>query len=237
MNRTPTTHMFGQVRLVIAALSAVLLVAVTAQPSNGAPPDKQALHDYTTEQPITGTFSMLDRSDEAIVSRIRTTAATPGHAVTLWYVIFNAPELCGDIDPDTDELIRRECGAADIFLDPAVGGAGGFNATQIEAARVSVVYGGDGGVVNPGGRLVLDGGLAEGEVPSGTNQVVIGTDGALVDLSPVSGLQDAKTAEVHVVLQDHGLAHDEPDLLAAQLSGFNGGCNPACVDVQFAIHK
>lgn len=236
MNSTRNTHMSRPGRLVIAALSAVLLIAVTAEPSNAAPPDKQALHDYTTAQPITGTFSMLDRSDDAITSRIRTTA-TPGHAVTLWYVIFNAPELCGDVDPDTTEFVPRECGAADIFLDPAAGAAGGFNATQIQAARISVVYGGDGGVVNPGGRLALDGGLAQGEVPTGTNQVVIGTEGSLVELSPVSGLEDAHTAEVHIVLQDHGLANDDPDLLAAQLSSFNGGCNPACVEVQFAIHK
>lgn len=236
MNSTPTTHTFRQVRLVIAALSAVLLVAVTAQPSSAASPDKQPLHDYATEQPITATYSMLDRSDEAIASRIRT-AATPGHAVTLWYVIFNTPALCKDVDPDTDELIPGECSADDIFLDPAAGGAGGFNATQIDAARISVVYGGDGGVVNPGGRLALDGGLTESEVPTGTNQVVIGSEGALVPLSPVSGLEHAQTAEVHIVLQDHGLAHDNPDLLAAQVSSFNGECNPACVDVQFAIHK
>lgn len=219
-------HTFRQVRVVIAALSALLLVAVASQPSSAAPPDKQAVHDFATEQPVTGAFSMLNRSDEAIASKIRT-AATPRHAVTVWYVIFNAPENCSD----------GMCGEDDLFLDPALGGAGGFNATQIDAARISVVYGGDGGVVNPGGRLALDGGLAEGEVPTGTNQVVIGAEGALVPLSPVTGLEDAQTAEIHVVLQDHGQAHDDPVLLASQLSGFNTACNPMCVDIQFAVHK
>lgn len=226
MNSTRNIHMFRQVRLIIAALSAVLLVAVAAQPSSAAPPDKQALQDFSTGQPVTGAFSMLDRGDGAITSKIRT-AAAPGHAVTIWYVIFNAPDNCSG----------GECGEDDLFVDPAAGGAGGFNAAQIDAARISIVYGGDGGVVNPGGRLALDGGLAQAEPPTGSGQVVIGTEGALVPLSPVTGLEDAQTAEVHIVLQDHGLAHDDPDLLAAQLSSFNGECNPACVDVQFAVHK
>ena len=99
------------------------------------------------------------------------------------------------------------------------------------------MHGGDGAAGNPAGRVVLDGGLAEGEVPTGAAQVVIGhpDDGALVP-GPVTGLEDAPAAEVHVVLQDHGPAHEDPTLLASQLSGFQAACNPGCVDVQFAVH-
>lgn len=225
MNRTPVAHRSAHGPLLMAVMAAALLVAVPARPSYAAPPDKQAVHDFATGNAITGTFSMLDRGDEAIASTIRTTA-TPGHAITLWYVIFNAPENCSD----------GMCGADDLFLDPAAGGAGGFNAAQIGAARISVVYGGDGAVANAGGRLALDGGLAEGEVPTGANQVVIGAGGALVPLGPVSGLEDAQAAEVHIVLQDHGLADDDPAVLASQLSSFNGGCNPTCWDIQFSVH-
>jgi len=225
MNSTPVAHRSANPHLLMAVMAAIMLVAVAAQPSYATPPDRQAMHDFATGGAITGTFSMLHRGDEAIASTIRTTA-TPGHAITLWYVIFNAPGNCSD----------GVCGADDLFLDPAAGGAGGFNGAQIDAARISVVYGGDGGVVNPGGRLALDGGLAEGEVPSGAGQVVIGTEGALVPLSPVTGLEDAQAAEVHIVLQDHGLAHDDPDVLASQLSSFNGGCNPTCGDIQFSVH-
>lgn len=204
---------------------ALLLLAVAPQAAAAAPPDKQPLHSFATEEPITGAFSMLDRSDDAIASKVRT-AATPGHAVTMWYVIFNAPENCNG----------GACGEDDIFVggDPNAG----FDLVQIEAARISVVYGGDGEVVNAGGRVALDGGLAEGEVPTGSVPVVIGDpgDGALVP-GPVTGLEDAQTAEIHIVLQDHGTAQTDPDLLEQQLSGFQTACNPECVDVQFAVHK
>ncbi len=209
----------------IAALLVLLLTGIMAQASTAAPPDKQPLHDFATLQPITGAFSMLDRSDDAITSKMRT-AATAGHAVTIWYVIFNVPENCN----------TAACGEDDIFVDGDP--ESGFNLTQINSARVSVVYGGDGDVVNRGGRVALDGGLAEGEVPIGSVPVVIGDpeDGALVP-GPVTGLEDAQTAEIHIVLQDHGPAHHDFELLEQQLTGFQTACNPECVDVQFAVHK
>jgi hypothetical protein len=212
-------------RATAAALLALLLTAVVAQAATAAPRDKQPLHDFATQKPITGAFSMVGRSDDAITSKVRT-AATPGHAVTMWYVIFNVPENCN----------TGGCGEDDIFVDGDP--ESGFNLAQIDAARISVVYGGDGDVVNPGGRVALDGGLAEGEIPTGSVPVVIGDpdDGALVP-GPVTGLEDAQTAEVHIVLQDHGQAHDDPVLLEQQLTGFQTACNPECVDVQFAVHK
>ena len=77
MNSTLTTH---TPRLALAAATvvlALLLLAVAPQAAAAAPPDKQPLHSFDTEEPITGAFSMLDRSDDAIASKIRT-AATPG---------------------------------------------------------------------------------------------------------------------------------------------------------------
>lgn len=217
---TPWLH-----RATTAVLPALLLTAVVAQTATAAPPDKQTLHDFATQEPITGAFSMVVRSDDAIRSKLRT-AAPPGHAVTIWYVIFNVPENCN----------TGGCGEDDIFVDGDP--ESGFNLAQIDAARVSVVYGGDGGVVNPGGRLALEGRLAEDEVPTGSVPVVIGEpdDGALVP-GPVTGLENAQAAEVHIVLQDHGQAHDDPVLLGQQLTGFQTACNPECVDVQFAIHE
>ncbi len=222
MNDTKTTRPLRRASVLLAAL---LVLAVLPQAAVAGQPDKQPVLDFATGEPITGAFSMLERSDDAVASRIRTTG-TAGHAMTIWYVIFNAPENCSD----------GMCGEDDIFNngDPTQG----FDFGQIEAARVSVVYGGDGEVVNPGGRVALDGGLAEGEVPTGSQPVVIGDpdDGALVP-GPVTGLEDAMTAEIHIVLQDHGTAHEDPELLESQLTGFNTECNPDCVDVQFAVHK
>jgi hypothetical protein len=218
-------HLPSPVLAAITGVAAgVLLAAGVPQAAAAAPPDKQPLFAFETGEPVTGAFSKLKRGDDAVTSTIRSAAAT-GHAVTYWYVIFNVPQNCN----------TGACGEDDIFVggDPAAG----FNMAQIDAARISVVYGGDGVVVNRGGRLALDGGLAEGEVPTGSVPVVIGhpDDGALVP-GPVTGLEDAQAAEIHVVLQDHGMAHTDPDLLAQQLTGFQTACNPVCVDVQFAVH-
>lgn len=193
MNWTMRTQLPRPALAAATGVMAVLLAAVAPQAAVAAPPDKQPLFAFDSGEPVIGAFSMLNRSDDAVTSKIRSSAA-PGHAVTYWYVIFNSPENCN----------TGACGEDDIFVDGDP--ANGFNFDQIEAARISVVYGGDGAVVNPGGRVALDGGLAEGEVPTGSVPVVIGhpDDGALVP-GPVTGLEDAQTAEIHIVLQDqHG---------------------------------
>jgi hypothetical protein len=218
-------HQRRLVRSAATALLAGLLLAVTAPTSDAAArPDKQDLHDVETGAPIRGSFAMTSRQPDRVTTRIRTTAA-PGHAVTVWYVVFNQPDAC----------LGGACSPEDLFIGGDM--ANGFNLDQIDATRASVVYGGDGAVVNAGGRLALDASLGVGEVPTGSVPVAIGdvADGALVP-GPVTGLEDARAAEVHVVLQDHGLAHTDPALLGSQLTGFMTECNPDCVDVQFSVH-
>jgi hypothetical protein len=212
-------------RSAAGALLAALLFAVGAPAAIAATaPDKQDLYAFETGDPIQGGFSMTTRDDDSIATRIRS-RAPPGHAVTVWYVVFNEPDAC----------LGGACSPFDLF----VGGdmANGFNFAQIDATRASVVYGGDGAVVNPGGRLALDAALGVGEVPTGSVPVAIGdpADGALVP-GPVTGLEDARKAEIHVVLQDHGVAHTDGARLESQLTGFMTECNPDCVDVQFAVH-
>ncbi len=211
--------------LAAAALTmGVLTATVTTPAAIAETKDKQPLYEFATGEPVVGAFSKLDRGDGAFASQIRT-SASPGHAVTIWYVIFNAPQNCSD----------GQCGEDDIFVngDPNRG----FDFVQIHRTRVSVVYGGDGTVANPGTRVQLDGGIAEGEIPDGEAQIVIGhpVDGAMVP-GPVTGLEDAQAAELHVVLQDHGKAHDDPDKRESQLTGFQTECNPDCEDIQFAVH-
>jgi len=208
-------------------LVAVLALFVLALPQAAlaTPKDKQPIIDFATAQEVTGSFSMLDRQSDGIATKIRT-QVTGGNAYTAWYVIFNNPEGCSD-----------PCGEDDIFIDgdPNLG----FNLDGINDARISVVWAKTGGVANPAGRLALDGGLDVGEVPNtGPGiKVVIGhpDDGALVP-SPVTGLETT-AAEIHLVIQDHGPAHSDPDLLELQTTSFMGACNPDCVDVQFAVHK
>jgi hypothetical protein len=136
-------------RLTRARAGLVALVAMTAiggsQAASAAPKDKVdmldgATVDGATPGPITGAFSVIDRADEGIATKVRT-RARPGHAHTLWYAIFNAPENCSD----------GACGNDDVFIDPSDHTAG-FNAAQIATTRVSVVWAGAGAVANPAGR-------------------------------------------------------------------------------------
>jgi hypothetical protein len=72
-------------------------------------------------------------------------------------------------------------------------------------------------VANPARRLKLDGAPGAGELPHGPRQTVIGRaeDGALVPLGVVTGLEDPHGAVIIAALQDHGAAHDDPELLEA----------------------
>jgi hypothetical protein len=207
----------------------LLMTAVVAWPQAAlaAPKDKANVFDFATGEPVAGAFAMLDRADDRVATKVRTHAAG-GNAYTLWYVIFNAPEACSDGVCGEDDVL--DFGDDNPFFP--------FNADQIEAARISVVWGNTGAVANAAGRLKLDGGLAVGEVPDGPQQILVGRaeDGALAGLSPVTGLEDAARAEIHLVVQDHGAAHDDPELLNMQLTQFEGACNPHCADVQYAVH-
>lgn len=188
----------------------------------GGTKDKQPVFDFESGEQITGAFAMVDRSSDGVTSKIRT-SVNGGHAFTVWYVIFNNPSACAG----------GACGEDDIFNPD-----GTFNVGQIEATRLSVVWGNSSGVSNPAGRISLDGGLAVGEVPGGPGQVLIGTteDNAIFDLGVTTGLE-TPDAEIHLVIQDHGAAHADPELLEQQTSSFMGACNPDCFDVQFSVHK
>jgi hypothetical protein len=98
-------------------------------------------------EPVPGAFSMLDRTDQGIATKVRTRARA-GHAYALWYVIVNAPESCSD----------GLCGTT-MSSPTRADHSAGPNAPQIAATRASVVWAGAGAVANPAGRLKLDGGL------------------------------------------------------------------------------
>jgi hypothetical protein len=205
------------------AASAAALVA-GAQAGGSGPPDRVPLLEEATGAPVAS--STLHRSEHGIRSGLRTHVRA-GHAHTLWYVIFNAPEGCSG----------GMCGPDDLFLDPDDRSAG-FNAERIAAARASVVWAGAGAVADRRGRLRLNGALKVGEVPAGPRQVAIGRgeDGAVVPLGVVTGLENPRGAVIVTVLQDHGRAHRDPALRRVQLTSFEGACNPECEDVQFAVH-
>ena len=55
---------------------------------------------------------------------------------------------------------------------------------------------------------------------------------------PPVGLQYPKTAQIHLVIRDHGPASSDPAILSQQLNSFGGACNiQACSNVQAAIFQ
>jgi hypothetical protein len=91
------------------------------------------------------------------------------------------------------------------------------------AAGSTVMWSGLGGVANAGGNLHLRGHLEEGDPPG---EVFFGP-----------GLTDAAHAEVHFIVRCHGPASDDPEVLEAQITTFDGACDTyECGDVQASIH-
>ena len=113
---------------------------------------------------------------------------------------------------DQPDFCIDGCGIDD--LDNEAVGVSGFWATG------GIV--GDDGIGNFEARLEVD------YLPDGDDQVLFG-----------DGLQDPFATEIHTIARWHGPTSEDPDVLEAQLTTFNGGCatpeNPdgfQCADLQ-----
>ncbi|MGI8793725.1 MAG: hypothetical protein ACR2H3_11205 [Acidimicrobiales bacterium] len=188
--------------------------------ADAAPKDKVPMQVWATGAPVQGSFAQLDRSANGITAKVRTDQ-TARHAYTVWFAVFNDPANCSP-DPLGEPSIPS-CGEDDVF-----------DQDQRDAALISVVYAG-GAVANAAGRIQIDGSQVIGQV-GGPGQVVVGRadDGAFLE-SPVTGVTNPMGAEVHLVLQDHGMAHAGHELREQQITQFLGACNTSCEDLQFAI--
>ena len=200
-----------------------LLLALALVASSAAQEDMQTdtstVHLFSDASEIEGTWSSLTRYDNGVSMTLHTSGLTPGDVVTVWWVIFNAPENCSD----------GACGENDIFIPDDAGevivGENGpeMNMPQIDAAQISVL-GATGNLIGDSGEGHFSAWLGVGEVPG----VVFGP-----------ALQNPSGAEIHLVLQDHGPM--QPDLFDTQITTFHGGCaadfpNEPCQDIQFAMH-
>ncbi len=155
----------------------------------------------------------LERNGDEIELKLSTRGLTPGHAYTVWWVIFNNPSACVE-GCFLDEITQAQQAAADPNdnLEPP-------------PAEVSVLYA-DGAVANARGRASFRAELEELDM---TGPVLFGP-----------ALTNAQSAEVHAVVRTHGKASDDPDTLNQQLTTFNGGCPPdqdpfQCVDIQVGV--
>ena len=160
--------------------------------------------------------SLLIRDNNTIYALLRSTL-TPGHAITLQWVLFNAPENCSDGACGEDDLTNPD-------------------------ARVDILFA-DGKVIRPAATasswrdLYFFASRQVGHTDGSIVPALFGT--------PALGLEDARKTEVHLTLRTHGavIAEMEHDMI----STFAGGCDGfpealgqpgpnTCADIQFAIH-
>lgn len=187
-------------------------------------PDKDVTssgtYRMTDASAVDGGSSTLVRTKDGIAATLQTSDLQEGNAYTMWWVVFNNPEKCEHPVPGI-----TSCGEGDVFGEP-------FGETSVQ---VSVQYA-SGNIVGETGAINFGAYLNEGELPTEPGQLVFGP-----------GLIDAKKAEVHLVVRDHGPRI--PGMEEAQLTTFGGACTAetdptgvgpegpnVCADVQFAAH-
>lgn len=161
-----------------------------------------------------GASSSLVTYQEGASAVVATSGLEPGHAVTLWWVVFNHPELC------TNGALGLRCGEGDLLL---FGGDAGIEGT--------VLYGA-GHIVGPDGAGHFGVYLASGD----TTRVLgegpglsdpLGADIHLV-VRTHGPVQPGLFAEA---LSTFGGGCDE----APEGTGTPG--DYACADLQFAAHE
>ena len=213
----------------LAVTASIVALLFTAAGVSAAPRDVSKLFRFEDGRPAGGLSALVrDGAAGTISAHIKATHLNRGHAYTYWWVVFNDPSQC----------LGGVCGEGDIFLEPG-NPAAGFNIEQINAVGISVL-GGNGEIANNGGRATFTGTLFEES--SVGHDVVIGP-GGLVPAGSLLAEGNTMSAEIHILLRDHGPALTGA-ALAAQLSTFGANCigmDPdgtyECVEPQFAVHE
>jgi hypothetical protein len=202
---------------VAIALPAGTLAAGTRPPAEPNRVDVLAFADPAT--PIG--WSTLQRGDDGVLGTFVSEEFPAGHAVTLWWIVFNEPDDCS----------APGCGEDDIFAggDPATG----LDAEAIAAADVVAGFAA-GSVATPDGYLAMSAGIDVDELGPET----IFGEGAVLK---------ALDAEIHLVARSHGPAVE--GVVDVQTTSYAGGCETLllpgdtpddegeCAEIQFAVHQ
>jgi hypothetical protein len=155
--------------------------------------------------------SKLGRDTQRVGMTLETSGLPDGHAVTIWWIVFNNPEACATTPCDEPDLFNPEVEADVLYAAGAV--------TQT-------------------GRGYFRGRLTENDRS--------GSIAHVFEMPAASGLHNAETAEVHLIVRSHGPVI--PEVLERQLNSYEGGCNTElpvgeipravgeCADVEFAVH-
>ena len=138
MKKTTLTHL-TVLGLAVTFLSFVVARAVTAQSANSGnvKTEISPVHSIATSTVVHQAGASLLRSNDGVLGAISTSGLTPGHVITMWWVIYNNPEFCA----------APSCAPPDLN-NPAVNGALQF---------------GGGTIADAGGRVNFMGYLAVGD--------------------------------------------------------------------------
>lgn len=190
---------------VVVALVGLLLgaISVVAAPAQRSTSSVHIITGTPLEGPvIPGTSSSLVRTDSGVSMTLKTVQLPPGSVQTAWWVVFNNPEECAHGDG-----VIALCAEMDLFVSPE--------------AQPSVMYA-TGRVIGATGKGNFAAHLSLGDT-SGCHLGPIFSDPALADLKfPCNPLTDARGAEIHIAVHDHGPAI--PGMLTDMISTFDGGC-------------
>jgi hypothetical protein len=122
------------------ALAAVLALTIAVPASAGAR-DKVGMIDFETGDAVAGHIS-IDRGNHSVDANMHLRGLNPGHAFTVWAVVFNSPLECTNAACGEDDLPTKDKPGTG---DPAV------------------IFSGVGGVANGGGNLNGSSTIGEGE--------------------------------------------------------------------------
>lgn len=171
------------------------------------------METFGSDNPVLGASTLM-RYDDAVDMTISTTGLEPGHAYSVWWVIFNNPDACSD-----------ECGLDDF--PEGVPGAKTGTEPPDPAVQASVVW--------ATGLIVSGEGAADFRA-----HLEIGNPPGAVDFGP--GLVAPMNAEIHLPVRSHGRA--VLGQVAEQIGTKNGLCevtkpdpgSSKCLNVQVATH-
>jgi len=172
-----------------------------------------------TDMLVEDAEAVLVRMHHGISMTMETTGIEPGHAYTVWWVIFNNPEECSDDVCGPDDVFLMEDGdfvlTDDGLRQPNVAGREMTRASSLRAT---------GNIGYEDGTTVFRAHLPIGDT----------TDD--MDFGPA--LLDSMGSEVHLIIRTHGPII--PELLNEQLMTAWGGCpdpydRSPCEDIQIAI--
>jgi hypothetical protein len=192
-----------RVRIVVA-LAAVMALAFAIPASAGAR-DKVGMIDFGNGDPVKGHIS-IDRGADSVDVNAHLRGLNPGHAFTVWAVIWNDPTKCDS-----------GCGEDDLGVDDNV-----------------VIFSGIGGVANGGGNLNGNSTLPSSGGTGPINGGVTETENAEIhfvvqDHGPAS--DDAATLLAQTTTFEGGCGDGEPPTPP----NLGADEDDTCLDVQAAI--